>query len=391
MKMIHLAIALVFPLALLLSYPLGRPAARPAAAPSSELVYVGTYTGAESKGIYAYRFDLATAELTPIGLVAETPSPSFLAIHPTRRFLYAANEVGNFDAERSGSVSGFAIDAKSGKLTPLNRISSRGSGPAYIAVDKAGKNVLVANYNGGNIAVLPIGTDGMLSEASAFVQHSGSSVNPSRQRGPHAHSINVSPDNRFAIAADLGLDKLLIYRFDAAKGTLAPNEPPFTPVKPGAGPRHFAFHPSGKFAYVICEMQSTITAFDYDAASGALKETQTVSTLPADFQGQSSTAEVQVDPAGKFVYGSNRGHNSIAVFAVEAATGKLRLVEHVPTEGRTPRNFTIDPSGRYLFAANQDSNNIVVFRVDPASGRLTPAGKTIEISRPVCVKFVPME
>lgn len=371
----------------------GRTPARPKASVpgGSSLVYIGTYTGPQSKGIYAYRFDGTTGEASLLGVAAEIPSPSFLAVHPNRRYLYAANEIGDFEGQKSGSVSAFAIDASTGKLALLNRVPSRGSGPCFVAVDRAGKNVLVANYGSGSIAVLPIGDDGRLADATAFVQHSGSSVNRSRQAGPHAHSINVSPDNRFAIAADLGLDKLLIYRFDAAKGTLAPNDPPFAKLNPGAGPRHFAFHPNGKFAYAINEMQSTITVFDYDASRGALNETQTLTTLPADFEGQSSCAEVQVHPNGRFVYGSNRGHDSIAVFAVDAATGKLRLVEHVSTKGKTPRNFSIDPAGRYLFAANQDSNDVVIFRLDPASGRLTPTGQTLDVSRPVCVKFVPVE
>ncbi len=390
MKILCLTVAVVFVLMLMFANPPSRTAAQPPAK-GSLLVYIGTYTGPQSKGIYACRFDGTTGEASAPELVAETPNPTFLAIHPSRRFLYAANEVSNFDAQKSGSVSAFAIDAGSGKLALLNRVSSRGNGPCFVAVDRSGKNALAANYGGGSVAVLPIGEDGRLGEATAFVQHSGSSVNRSRQAGPHAHSINVSPDNRFAIAADLGLDKLLIYRFDAAKGTLAPNDPPSTSLNPGAGPRHFAFHPNGKFAYAINELQSTITVFDYDASRGALKESQTLTTLPPDFKGQNSTAEVQVHPNGKFAYGSNRGHDSIAVFAVDAGSGKLRPVEHASTKGKTPRNFSIDPTGKYLFAANQDTNNVVIFRLDPASGRLTPTGQTLDVGKPVCVKFVPIE
>jgi 6-phosphogluconolactonase len=355
------------------------------------LVYVGSYTGARSKGIYAWRFDAATGVATPLGLAAEAVNPSFLAVHPNNRYLYATSEVGNRGGQPGGGVEAFAIDAASGKLTALNQVSSRGAGPAFVAVDRTGSDVLVANYSGGSIAVCPIKEDGRLGEATAFVQHEGSSVNRMRQREPHAHSINVSPDNRFAIAADLGLDKLLIYRFDAAKGTLAPNDPPFAAVKPGSGPRHFTFHPSGRFAYAINELASTVTAFSYDAARGALSELQTVSTLPGGFLGDSTTAEVQVDAAGRFLYGSNRGHDSIAVFAIDAATGTLTPVEYVSTRGRTPRNFRIDPTGGYLFAANQNSGNVAIFRIDAQTGRLTATGKVLEVGSPVCVKFVPVE
>ena len=355
------------------------------------LVYVGSYTGARSKGIYAWRFDAATGVATPLGLAAQAVNPSFLAVHPSNRYLYATSEVGSRGGQPGGGVEAFAIDAASGKLTPLNQVSSRGAGPAFVAVDRTGSDVLVANYSGGSIAVCPIKEDGRLGEATAFVQHEGSSINRLRQREPHAHSINVSPDNRFAIAADLGLDKLLIYRFDAAKGTLAPNDPPFAAVKPGSGPRHFTFHPSGRFAYAINELASTVTAFSYDAARGALSELQTISTLPGGFLGDSTTAEVQVDAAGRFLYGSNRGHDSIAVFGIDAATGTLTPVEYVSTRGRTPRNFRIDPTGAYLFAANQDSGNVAIFRIDAQTGRLTATGKVLEVGSPVCVKFVPVE
>lgn len=352
------------------------------------MVYVGTYTRGASKGIYAYRLDLASARLSEIGLVAETPSPSFLTIHPNRRFLYAVNEVDTYEGQKAGSASAFSIDRSTGRLTYLNTVSSRGSGPCYITVDKTGQGALLANYGGGSIAALPIGNDGRLAEASAFVQHSGSGADPRRQRGPHAHSINLSPDNRFAIAADLGLDQLLVYRFDPVRGTLAPHDPPFAKLQPGAGPRHFTFHPSGHFAYVINEMQSTITAFRYDGTRGQLQESQTISTIPEGFQGNNSTAEVQAHPGGKFLYGSNRGHDSIVVLAVNSSDGTLKLIEHVPTQGKVPRNFGIDPTGSVLIAANQNSNNLVVFKIDPKSGRLTPTGQVLEAPIPVCVKFL---
>jgi len=354
------------------------------------LVYVGTYTGPKSKGIYAFRFNPSTGESKALGLVAEIASPSFLAIAPNERFLYAVNEVDQVGGKKGGALSAYAIDRSTGKLTFLNQVSSGGSGPCYVAVDKTGKCALVANYNGGSVAALPIKEDGSLGEATAFIQHTGSSVDKERQEGPHAHSINPSPDNRFAIAADLGLDELLVYRLDPAKGTLAPNDPPFAKVNPGAGPRHFSFHPSGKFAYAINEMQSTVTAFSYDAAKGVLQDIQTLSTLPEDYKGkaENSTAEVQVHPSGKFLYGSNRGHDSIAVFSIASGKGTLTAVERVPTTGKTPRNFRIDPTGSYLFAENQDSDNIVIFRIDAKTGRLTATGKVLEVASPVCVKFV---
>lgn len=268
---------------------------------------------------------------------------------------------------------------------------SRGAGPCHLTVDSRGRNVLVANYGSGSIAVLPIGYDGRLSEASEFIQHSGSSVNPKRQQGPHAHSINLSPDNRFAIVADLGLDQVLVYRFNPAYSTLAVNDPPFTKMNPGAGPRHFAFHPSGKFAYVISELQSTVTAFAWAAGPGTLSEIQTISALPKDFSGESYCAEVQVHPSGKFLYGSNRGHDSIAVFTVDENKGTLTPVEYASTQGKWPRNFGIDPSGAFLLAANQNSDNITVFRIDAKTGQLKPTGQTLEVGAPVCVKFVPLD
>ncbi|MFB3827398.1 MAG: lactonase family protein [Bryobacteraceae bacterium] len=352
------------------------------------LVYAGTYTGKNSQGIYAWRLDTASGKLTALGLAAETTNPSFVAVHPNRKYLYAVSEISSFDGQKSGAVSAFLIHPATGRLAFLNKMPSRGAGPCFVAVDRTGKAALVANYGSGSIAALPIKPDGSLGEPSAFVQHTGSGVNPKRQQGPHAHSINLSPDNRFAVAADLGLDKVLVYRFDAVKGTLAPNDPPFATVAPGAGPRHFAFHPNGKFAYVINELGSTVTAFAWNARRGVLKEIATVSTLPNGWTGNNTCAEVQVHPSGKFLYGSNRGHDSIAVFEIDPKTGGLTYVENTPSEGKTPRNFGIDPTGAFLLAANQDSDNIVVFRIDPGNGRLKPTGQTLGAGRPVCVRFV---
>jgi len=353
------------------------------------LVYLGTYTGEKSKGVYVSRLDLATGALSRPELAAETASPSFLAVHPSQNFLYAINEIGEFQGKASGSVSAFAIDRSTGRLTALNQQPSVGRGPAHLVVDKAGRNVLVANYGGGSVAAVPIGPDGTLKPPSAFIQHSGSSVDPQRQQGPHAHSINLDPANRFAYAADLGLDKVLVYRFDADKGSLVANDPPFAAVVAGAGPRHFAIHPNG-FAYVINEMNMTVTAFRRDSERGSLTKLQTISTLPPG-QGVASgfsTADVQVHPSGRFLYGSNRGHDSIVVFAIDQNSGRLTYIENRPTQGSTPRGFGIDPSGSYLLAANQRSDSVVVFRIDKQTGRLTPTGHTIEVGAPVCVKFV---
>jgi 6-phosphogluconolactonase len=354
------------------------------------LVYIGTYTGEKSRGIHVSRLNLSSGELTPPEVAAETQNPSFLAVHPTGNYLYAVNEVSTFDGQPGGSVSGFAVDRRTGRLTLLNQRSSRGSGPAHLVVDRQGRNVLVANYGGGSVAVLPIGSDGRLAPASAFVQHEGSSVHPKRQTRPYAHSINVDPDNRFAYAADLGLDKILIYRFDPAAGSLAPADPPFAAVRPGSGPRHLAFHPTGRFAYVINELLLTVTAFGRDAAAGALKEIETVSTLPPGQQPQDgySTAEVQVHPSGRFLYGSNRGHDSITVFAVDEKSGRLTFVQNEPTQGSTPRGFGIDPTGQFLLAGNQRSDTIVVFRIDPQTGRLSAVGRPIQVGSPVSVQFV---
>jgi 6-phosphogluconolactonase len=353
------------------------------------LVYVGTYTQKTSKGIYLFHLDLATGNLTAAGVSPESASPSFLAIHPNHRFLYAVNEIGNFRGTNSGAVSAYAIDPKTGGLTLLNQRPSEGSGPCHLIVDKRGKNVLVANYGSGSVSVLPIQPDGRLGKATAFIQHHGTSVDPRRQEGPHAHSMLLDAANRFAFAADLGLDKILIYRFDSNKGTLTPNSPAYAAVKPGSGPRHTAFHPNGHYAYVINEMGSTVTAFSYDAKTGALKSLQSVSTLPQGYTGDSTTAEVQLSPDGKFLYGSNRGHDSIVIFSIDPKTGLLTYVGHQSTEGKTPRNFCIDPSGTYLLAANQDSDSIVVFRIDPQTGLLSPTGNTAEVSMPVCIEMMP--
>lgn len=367
-------------------------AAKPAGTEGKEsFMYVGTYTkaGSNSKGIYAYRFNSRGGEITSLGLAAENANPSFLAVHPNHRFLYAVNEVSSEKGEKSGAVSSFSIDRATGKLTLLNAVASKGADPCYITVDQTGKYVLIANYTGGSIAVFPVGEDGRLGEASSFIQHTGHGPNPKRQDAPHAHSIDLSPDNRFAIVDDLGLDETLAYKFDGGKGSLA--NPNIAKAAPGAGPRHFAFHPNGKFGYVIDELSSTVSVFSYDARTGGLNPLQTISTLPKEFTGENTDAEIAVHPSGKFLYASNRGHDSIAVFAIDPRRGTLTLVENAPDPGKTPRNFEIDPSGKMLFVANQNSNNVVVFRIDQKTGHLTPTGKVLQVGQPVCVKFVPVD
>jgi len=353
------------------------------------LVYVGTYTDKGSKGIYAFRFDPGSGESESVGLVAETQNPSFLAVGRDSTFLYAVNEIDDFGAVKTGAISIFAIDKETAKLTPLQQVSSAGAGPAHISLDQTGHYVLVANYDSGNIAVFPVEKDGRLGSRTAFVQHAGSSVNKDRQSGPHAHEIQTSNDNQFVLTADLGLDKLLVYHFDAKTGSLTPNSPPAVTVSPGSGPRHFAIAPSGKAIYLVNELSSTIDVYSYD--SGRLYELQTISTLPQGFKGENTTAEIAVDSAGRFLYVSNRGDDSIAVFAIDPHDGKLSFIERVRTGGKTPRHFALDPTGRWLFAANQDSNNINIFQVNPDTGRLTATSHTLKVNSPVCVVFVPVK
>jgi 6-phosphogluconolactonase len=378
----------LFILALLFFFP---SAATPQTASQPYLTYVGTYTTRQSsKGIYAYRFDATTGQLTPIGLAAESTDPSFVAVHPSGNYLYAVNEIDSFNGSKSGAISAFAIDRKSGTLKLLNQVSTHGAGPCYVSLDKTGRWVLVANYDGGSVATFAVQDDGSLSLVKGFVQHSGSSVDKERQEGPHAHWIGVSPDNRFALAADLGLDDVLIYQLDTTRGALIPNNPPYAQVKPGSGPRHFAFHPNGKFGYVLTEMATTVTAFSYQAKNGSLTAIQTVPTLPKDYSGPTEAAEIVVHPSGKFLYASNRaGVDTITIFAIDSAKGTLKEVGRVSTKGKTPRNFAIDPTGAFLLAANEDSGNIVVFRIDPATGALTPTGQEEKVSAPVCITFVP--
>src|SRR5262245_3491625 len=363
------------------------PAPGSAAEPAKVWVFVGTFTDGQSKGIYRMLLDTATGKLSAPSLAAELESPSFLAIHPTQRYLFAVTE--NSGRDGSGAVASFALDPRPGELTKINQEAVIGKGPCHLVVDAAGKNVLVANYDDGTATVLPIGLGGKLGPASEFIRHTGQVFDPERQGGPHAHSINLDKANRFAVVADLGLDRVFVYKFDPIRGKLTPNDPPAAKVKDRAGPRHFAFHPDGKHAYVINEIDCTITAFDYDPDRGTLTEIQTVPTMPIPVEPRHSTAEIVVHPSGKFLYGSNRGHDSLAAFAIEPGTGRLKLIEYEPTQGKTPRNFAIDPTGSYVLAENM-SGTIVVFRVDRETGALEPTGQVVAVPTPCCVKFVPI-
>lgn len=353
-------------------------------------VYVGTSENEKGRGIYRFRFDPETGAAGVVELAAEAARTTFLALHPNQPFLYAVNAVGEFQGQKTGAVSAYALDAATGELRLLNQQPSGGAGPCHVVVDRDGRNVLVANYSGGSVACLPLDAEGRLQPPSSIVQHAGSSVNPSRQEGPHAHSINLDAAGRFAFAADLGLDQVVVYRFDAARGTLTPHDPPAVSTAPGAGPRHFAFHPSGRFAYVINELDSTVTAFAYEAAAGVLREIQTITTLPDGFTGENYPAEVLVHPNGQFLYGSNRGHDSLAIYAIDGQTGKLTPVGHQPSGGKGPRNFNTDLSGAWMIVGNQSTNNVLIMRVDTGRGTLTPTGQEIAAPSPICFKMLPV-
>jgi 6-phosphogluconolactonase len=351
-------------------------------------LYVGTYTGPKSRGIYVCGFDSRSGTLSPPRLAAELQSPSFLATSADRSLLYAVNEVSDHGGKKSGAVSALAIDPVTGTLSLINQQPSGGAGPCHVSVNPAGTHVFVANYGGGSVSVFPVRAGGALGEASAFVQHQGSSVNKQRQEAPHAHGIHLDASARWVIVPDLGLDQLKIYRFDPATGTLAAGDPAAFNATPGSGPRHAAFQPGGKLVCAINELDSTLSSFRFDPASGRLSLLDTASTLPAPVAGN-STAEIAFSPDGRFVYGSNRGHDSIAVFELEASTGKLKALQHEPTGGRTPRNFAISPDGRWLLAANQGSETVTIFARDLGSGRLTSTGREVSgIGSPVCLVFL---
>jgi 6-phosphogluconolactonase len=372
--------------------------------PQTYLLYVGTYTTGGSRGIYAYHYDLRSGELKSLGLAAETVNPSFLVIDRKGKFLYAVNEVQNYHGELSGAVSAFSIDRDSGKLLSLNEVASRGADPCYISLDRTAKYALVANYTGGNVAVFPLSADGRIGDASSVVQDAGPrGPDRIRQEGPHAHWIEVSADNHFAYVADLGLDRVLIYKFDATAGSLSLGRSAVSASKtgspiagdsatlaPGSGPRHIAFSANGDFMYVLGELDSTVTVFANDGKE-TFRPIQKVSALPTGFSGQNTAAEIAIHPSGKFLYTSNRGNDSIAAFSIQSKTGRLAWIGNFSSGGKTPRNFEIDPAGARLLVANQDSDSIVVFRVNSETGRLTRTTQQLKVPSPVCLRFVASE
>lgn len=351
------------------------------------VVFISAFASGDKAGIHAFRFDSKTGTLQPLHRTTDIQNPFFLAVSPDQRFLYAINaeKFGGADDE---FVACYALEGRTGQLKRLNQQSARGTASCYLDVDATGKTVMVANYASGSVASLPVKEDGSLGEAASFIQHSGSGGDPVRQKGPNAHSIVVSPDNRFALAADLGIDKILIYQLDAATAKLTPNEAqPFAKMQPASGPRHITFHPNGRHVYVINELANTVTCFDYTATSGTLTERQTISTLPGGFTGKSYTADLKITPDGKFLYGTNRGHDSIASYSI-SEDGVLTLLSIDPSLGKGPQNLLITPDGQWLLCANMPGNSVVVFRIDAASGKLTATGSPVEIPMPSCICWV---
>ena len=347
--------------------------------------YIGPYTRGESRGIYQAKLDTESGNLHSLKLAAELDNPSFLVLHPTKPIVYAVSEVANFGGEKAGAVSALQRDPKTNELRLLNQQTTKGAHPCHVSVTPCGKFVLAANYSGGSVACYPVQPDGSLGPMSGFVQHEGSSVSP-RQKGPHAHCIDPDPSGRFLYSCDLGCDKVFIHQLK--EGAFVPNQPAFATVSPGSGPRHFAIHPKAPFAYAINELLSTITVFTRNAQTGALTAIQTISTLPDAFDGKNTTAEIRIHPSGQFLYGSNRGHDSIATFRIDPKTGELIAIGHTPSGGNSPRNFTIDPSARYLLAAHQSSDNVVAFRINSQTGLPEPTGSELELGSPVCIVFV---
>ena len=351
-------------------------------------IFIGTYTSGESEGIYQCSFNPNTGELSGLKVAAKKKNPSFLTISPKQKFLYCVNETMNYKGKSGGAVSAFSIDSVNNTLQFINDQSSKGGAPCHIITDKTGRFVLTANYMGGNVAVYPINSDGSIGDPASIVQHKGSGKNPDRQKAPHAHSVILDPSNKYAFVSDLGIDKIMIYRFNAKTGILTPANIPWVNLQPGAGPRHFTFHPNGEYAYVINELNSTISSFSYQSKDGVLTEIQTITTLPVNFKGNNSCADIHISPSGKYLYGSNRGHNSIVCYSIDEKTGKLKVVDFESTLGETPRNFTIDPSGTFLLVANQNTNTIVTFRIDSQTGKLNFTKNMLSVPSPVCIKFL---
>jgi 6-phosphogluconolactonase len=349
-----------------------------------EIMYVGTYSTRGSEGIYVLEFDRATGSLKQLQGVQNAKSPTFLAIPPSGKVLYSVNEA----TTTSGGVSSYAIEPKTGKLTLMNQESAHGRGPCHIALDQTGKLAFVSNYGAGTFTVLPIQSDGKFGAATDSIKYEGKGPNAQRQDKPHIHSATISPNNRFVYVCDLGNDKVYIYEFDKATGKVKPAATPFAAVSPGSGPRHITIHPNGKYLYLVEELTSTVATFSLDSKTGALTMIEdNVKTLPADFTGKNTSADIHTDPKGRFLYQSNRGYDALAILSI-ANDGKVSLVGQQSTEGKVPRNFMIDPKGEYAFAANQDTDNIVVYKVDSKTGKLTPTGHQIKVPAPVCLKLL---
>lgn len=351
-------------------------------------VYIGTYTNRGSEGIYICRFNQLTGEMTLIGTQKGVTNPSFLAVDPGKMMLFAVNEVGELNGIKGGGVSAFTINQQTGLLNFINQQSSGGAGPCHLTVNSDGSLVLVGNYSGGSLSLLPVMQDGSLGQVKDFIQHTGSGINLKRQEAPHVHCLLLDQANRYLLVTDLGTDKIIIYPVNKEKGEINKIDARAVSLQAGAGPRHMSFSPDEKFLYVINELNSTLTAFKYDRIEGKLEEIQTLSTVPAEFSGENNPADIHVHPSGKFLYGSNRGHNSIVVYKRDQETGMLSLIETVSTMGKNPRNFAIDPAGNFLLAANQNTGNIVTFNIDLQTGRLKPAGSPVEIPTPVCIRFL---
>lgn len=357
------------------------------------VMFVGTYTrGGGSKGIYVYRMDSESGGMTQVQVEEGISNPSFVTVHPNQKYLYSIAEVAESSGVPGGAIVAYEIDRSSGKLNRINQQSTGGPGPCHVSIDATGKFAVVANYGGGSVCMLPLNEDGSVGPSSHFIQHyGGTKVNPSRQDKAHAHSANLSPDNRFALINDLGLDQIRVYEMDLDEGKLKFNEDSSVDSVPGAGPRHFDYHPNGRWAYAINELGCTVTAYKFDAASGKLTEINTLSTLPEGYEGENTTADIHVSPDGRFVYGSNRGHNTLAIFRINESNGSIKFIGDQSTGGKTPRNFAIHPDGKYLYAANQDSDSIIQFEVDLTTGELTPIGREIRCPMPVCLKFMPLD
>jgi 6-phosphogluconolactonase len=351
------------------------------------LVFISAFAPGDEGAIHAYHLDLNSGHLEPAERTPDVEHPFFLALSPDHRFLVSIH-ARKFGSGEHEYVAAFEVVGRSGRLKLLNRQSALGSAACYLAVDATGRTVLVANYSTGSVAALPIREDGSLGEATSFFQHAGSSIDPARQQGPHAHCFVISPDNRFALAADLGIDLVLVYRLDASTATLVPGRQAFARTPPGAGPRHLTFAPNGKHVYVINELSNSVTLFDYDAESGILFERQTISTLPPEFDGKSTCADVKITPDGRFLYGTNRGHDSIAAYRI-GDDGQLTLIAIEPSLGEGPQNLAITPDGQRMLCANMPGNNVVIFRIDAETGRLTAAGPPVPMARPACIQLLP--